>query len=145
VRPEVVAFRELDALVRNLTDQLAGYRRRALAAETRVKELEQTSREALEKRDTAVAAHASAQASTLESAAQAARSLEQVTAYEKRLAVAEEASRAQADGVSESRPSPFAEENALLRARLAEAKERTSQLSDRVRFLRQQLAQGVER
>ena len=40
MRPEVVAFRELDALVRGLTDQLAGYRRRALAAETRTRELE---------------------------------------------------------------------------------------------------------
>jgi chromosome segregation ATPase len=144
VRPEVVAFRELDALVRSLTDQLAGYRRRALAAETRVKELELVSRDATEQRGAAITEIAALQASTQESAAQAARSLAQIAELETRLAAAE-ASRAQADGASDSLPNPFAEENAQLRARLAEAKARTSQLTDRVRFLRQQLAQGAER
>ena len=144
MRPEVVAFRELDALVRNLTDQLAGYRRRALAAETRVSELEQSSREAREQRDAAMTSCAVAETTAREVALQAARSLEQAAEYEKRLAVAE-ASAAQADGASDAIPSPFTEENALLRARLGEAKYRTSQLSDRVRFLRQQMAQGDER
>jgi len=41
VRPETIAFSELDTLVRNLSDQLAGYRRRALSAESRTRELEQ--------------------------------------------------------------------------------------------------------
>jgi hypothetical protein len=39
-RPEVLAFRDLEQLVRHLGDELAGFRRRALLAEARVKELE---------------------------------------------------------------------------------------------------------
>jgi predicted RNase H-like nuclease (RuvC/YqgF family) len=34
------AFRELDQLVRHLADELAGFRRRALVAEARIKEIE---------------------------------------------------------------------------------------------------------
>jgi hypothetical protein len=37
---ENAAVRELDALVRHLADELANFRRRALTAEARVKELE---------------------------------------------------------------------------------------------------------
>lgn len=40
VLPNQTAFRELDALVRNLGDELASMRRRALLAEARLKELE---------------------------------------------------------------------------------------------------------
>ena len=40
VRPETIAFRELETLVRHLGDELAGFRRRALLAEARVRELE---------------------------------------------------------------------------------------------------------
>ena len=40
VRPETTAFRELETLVRHLGDELAGFRRRALLAEARVRELE---------------------------------------------------------------------------------------------------------
>src|SRR5215207_1908658 len=39
-RPEVLAFRELEQLVRHLGDELAGFRRRALLAEARLRELE---------------------------------------------------------------------------------------------------------
>jgi hypothetical protein len=39
-RPEVIAFRELETLVRHLGDELAGFRRRALLAEGRLRELE---------------------------------------------------------------------------------------------------------
>jgi hypothetical protein len=39
-RPEVTAFHELETLVRHLGDELAGFRRRALAAEARLRELE---------------------------------------------------------------------------------------------------------
>jgi hypothetical protein len=39
-RPEGVAFRELEQLVRHLGDELAGFRRRALVAESRLRELE---------------------------------------------------------------------------------------------------------
>src|SRR4029079_19670096 len=38
-RPEALAFRELEQLVRHLGDELAGFRRRALVAEARVREL----------------------------------------------------------------------------------------------------------
>lgn len=38
--PDVKAFRELDGLVRHLGDELAGFRRRALQAEGRVRQLE---------------------------------------------------------------------------------------------------------
>ena len=41
VQPEVLAFRELETLVRHLGDELAGFRRRALVAEQRLRELEQ--------------------------------------------------------------------------------------------------------
>jgi predicted RNase H-like nuclease (RuvC/YqgF family) len=40
VRPEITAFRELETLVRHLADELAGFRRRALLAESRVREAE---------------------------------------------------------------------------------------------------------
>jgi len=40
-RPETQAFRELEALVRSLGDELAGFRRRALVAEARLGELDQ--------------------------------------------------------------------------------------------------------
>ncbi|NUO64298.1 MAG: hypothetical protein HOQ11_00565 [Gemmatimonadaceae bacterium] len=39
-RPEIVAFQELSLLVRHLEDELATFRKRALAAESRIKELE---------------------------------------------------------------------------------------------------------
>ena len=39
-RPEVKAFKELDHLVRHLGDELASFRRRALHAEARLKDLE---------------------------------------------------------------------------------------------------------
>jgi len=38
--PETAAFRQLDQLVRHLGEELAGFRRRALAAEARVRVLE---------------------------------------------------------------------------------------------------------
>jgi hypothetical protein len=40
VRPETIAFRDLEQLVRHLGDELAGFRRRALLAESRLRELE---------------------------------------------------------------------------------------------------------
>ena len=39
-RPEALAFRELEQLVRHLGDELAGFRRRALVAESRIRDLE---------------------------------------------------------------------------------------------------------
>jgi predicted nucleic acid-binding Zn-ribbon protein len=40
LRPELAAFRELETLVRHLGEELAGFRKRALQAETRVKQFE---------------------------------------------------------------------------------------------------------
>ena len=39
-RPEVAAYRELESVVRNLVDELAGFRKRALAAEAKLKGFE---------------------------------------------------------------------------------------------------------
>lgn len=39
-RPELASFRELESLVRHLGDELAGFRRRALQAEARLKAIE---------------------------------------------------------------------------------------------------------
>jgi hypothetical protein len=42
-RPDVAAYRELQAVVRNLVDELASFRKRALAAEAKVKGFESAS------------------------------------------------------------------------------------------------------
>lgn len=39
-RPEKAAFKELESLVRHLGEELAGFRRRALQAEARLKEID---------------------------------------------------------------------------------------------------------
>lgn len=111
MRPDVVAFRELDTLVRNLSEQLAGYRRRALASESRTRELEQQLAALVDK-------------------------LSGAQPVEPRLSTAKESTESS---------SALAEENERLRARLSEARERTVQVADRVRFLRQQLGSGAER
>ena len=90
----VSAFEELEQLIRHLGDELASFRKRALVAESRVKELE-----------------------------------------------------AATDGtpVSSAAMAKLEKENALLRARLEKAAARTRDMLDRVRFLRQQHAQGADR
>jgi hypothetical protein len=40
VRPEIASFRELETLVRHLGDELAGFRRRALLAEAKLRDAE---------------------------------------------------------------------------------------------------------
>jgi chromosome segregation ATPase len=146
VRPETAAFRELDTLVRNLSDQLAGFRRRALAAESRTRELEQILagmtgkldevRQQMEdtqaSRDAAVV-----QAKTLEAQLAAARGeVQRVQA-----AVAELSAKA----TPEARDQELARENERLKARLGEAREKATQLSEKVRFLRQQIGLGADR
>jgi hypothetical protein len=42
-RPDVAAFQELESLVRNLVDELARFRKRALAAEAKLKGYESAS------------------------------------------------------------------------------------------------------
>ncbi|MCZ8205624.1 hypothetical protein [Gemmatimonas sp.] len=146
MRPETAAFRELDTLVRNLSDQLAGFRRRALAAESRTRELEQILagmtgkldevRQQMEdtqaSRDAAVV-----QAKTLEAQLAAARGeVQRVQA-----AVAELSAKA----TPEARDQELARENERLKARLGEAREKATQLSEKVRFLRQQIGLGADR
>lgn len=43
VRPDVAAFRELKSVMRHLVDELAGFRKRALAAEAKLKGFESAS------------------------------------------------------------------------------------------------------
>ncbi len=171
MRADVVAFRELDTLVRNLTDQLAGYRRRALSAESRARELEHALEQlqvALEsaRSDAATATEARdhALAAARESAAITRTTRDAIAALERRAASdvpGQGVSGAGATGPGETvRPitpivaadasprvgaSGVAAENERLRARLAEARDRTAHLADRVRFLRQQLVHGADR
>jgi hypothetical protein len=97
-RPEIVAFRDLEQLVRHLGDELAGFRRRALLAESRLRDLESE---------------------------EPAPEVTQQRALDERVTELEH-------------------ENAVLRARLDSATERTRQMLERVRFIRQQ-AQRAER
>jgi regulator of replication initiation timing len=166
VRPDVAAFRELETLVRNLSEQLAGFRRRALAAETRTRELEQIvagmNGKLDELREQAEDMQQSRDAALLE-----ARTMEaQVTGLRRELTRAQSAGPAGGavagvtalpvvaaanDGVPRLVASrgdddlALREENEQLRGRLAEARERTTRLGERVRFLRQQVSLGVER
>lgn len=109
------AFLELENVIRNVTDQLAGFRRRALSAESQVRDLERALGEAEQ-------ATAKAVAEARQSVAPAPISGE----------------RSEADKA-------LIAENAALRARLDEAGERTRQISERVRFLRQQIGNGGEK
>ncbi len=146
MRPDTAAFRELDTLVRNLSDQLAGYRRRALAAESRTRELEQV---VAERDGTLIEVRADGQRSNqaralleakvreLDAKAELAKA--EVARVQVSFAAAVEAATPQAV------ESELARENEQLRARLAEAGEKTAQLGERVRFLRQQIGHGAER
>lgn len=98
IGPAAAAFEELERLVRHLGEELAFFRRRALEAERRLKEIP-TSAE---------------------------------TAHQDAAALEARAVRAEAENVD-------------LRARLAEAAERTRAMTDRMRFLRQQQEADGER
>ena len=108
MRPDEAAFHELQFLVRNLVDELAGFRRRALAAESRLRELE---------------SQAPASGNGAAAAGAAPTSTE----------------------VTPARVAELEGENALLRARLESATDRTRRMLERVRFLRQQHAAAGER
>lgn len=151
MRPEVIAFRELETLVRRLSDQLAGYRRRALAAEAKTRGLEQSLERSVEKGEAALSA-ARAETATvrrlLDDALQNAASWP--VGREQGGAPADPALAANAvaialESVDLSAYGDIAVENERLRAKLSEARERTSVLVERVRFLRQQMLQGAER
>jgi chromosome segregation ATPase len=150
-RPESAgrtAFLELEAVVRNVSEQLAGYRRRALSAESAVRELEQALAEAqrlmAESRQTASENRQAADASR--KAAQEAEA--RAERLEAELASATtRAVGGTAEVPDDSTPASGAviSENAALRNRLAEATDRTRQIGERVRFLRQQLSNGSDR
>lgn len=149
MRPEVAAFRELDSLVRKLTEQLAGYRRRAMAAEAKARELEVSLERSVEKGEAALAAARAETAALrrlLEDSRQQppARADEGATPDGSQVGVAPLAD-VTLDSSDLSTYGDIALENERLRARLGEARERTSVLVDRVRFLRQQMSQGAER
>lgn len=88
-----LAFAELEALVRNLGEELSSFRKRAQAAEARLKAL---------------------------------------------------GSGTVGDATAEERVAQLEAENAKLRARLDEAAEKTREMLDRARFLRQQHVLGGE-
>lgn len=98
-RPEIIAFREMETLVRHLADELAGFRRRALLAEARVRDAETqgSAPVAQEKRELS----------------------DRITQLE--------------------------HENAALKGRFEAATARTTQMLDRVRFIRQQAQSGGDR
>ncbi|MBL0939820.1 MAG: hypothetical protein IBJ03_13065 [Gemmatimonadaceae bacterium] len=146
MRPESAAFRELDTLVRNLSDQLAGYRRRALSAEARTRELEQILAGMNGKLD-----EVRQQVEDLQGARDTA--VMETRTLQGQLATArQEVQRVQtafadvsARSTPEARDQELVAENERLRTRLGEAREKAQQLTDRIRFLRQQVSLGVER
>jgi predicted RNase H-like nuclease (RuvC/YqgF family) len=114
------AVREVEQLVRAVGEQLGGYRKRALAAEARVRTLEEASARV----DRAVTALEAERDALRQQVADAARSAARMS-------------------WPEGLPSPehvleLREENALLRARLEEVGQRTRTLFERVKFARQQ-------
>lgn len=146
MRSDSPAFRELDTLVRNLSDQLAGYRRRALSAEARARELEQILAGMNGKLD-----EVRQQVEDLQSGRDAAvmetRTLQaQLASVRQELQRTQTAlSDAQSRATPEAQDQALAEENQQLRQRLGEAREKAGQLTERMRFLRQQVSLGVER
>lgn len=149
MRSDLAAFKELETLVRNLGDQLAGYRRRALSAESRVRELE-VSNDSL--RDAATKAQDRAEALTfeLDTRTEALRVEKEAAASARAMVHDLSIAAAEAVKVGEgTAPSPseraLARDNAELRRRVEEAGVRTRELSDRLRFLRQQLSTVPEK
>jgi hypothetical protein len=123
-RPDVAAFRELERHVRQLGDELAFFRRRALESERRARELGEA----------------------LQSATRPPDAVDDGAAGEASLgpeARAERLGRENAELRAEN--ARLTAESADARARLAEASERTRQLVERVRFLRQQQEASGER
>ncbi len=151
MRPEVAAFRELDALVRKLTGQLAAYRRRAMTAEARTKELEHDLDRAVEKGEAALSAARAETAAVRRLLEENAVNLHNAMNSAGDAGSEEERSALQdVSHQQETQPDPstygdIAVENQRLRSLLTEAKERTQLLVDRVHFLRQQLTEGASK
>ncbi len=122
-RPDLAAFRELEQLIRALGDEMAAWRRRAHEAEARLKASDaRLARQSIDQPASVgtTAAAAGVAAARAEKPADSATSSQLVAALQR--------------------------ENQDLRLRLEAARQRTKQLLDRVRFLRQQHQIGsVER
>jgi chromosome segregation ATPase len=126
VRPEIAAFRELEALVRNLGDQLAGYRRRALSAEGQLRALE-----------TDVAALRDERDQLRQSLARAEKSLARAPKAEAKVAAEPPAAELELD--ADPRIARLQRENHELQELVSQASERAALVVERVRFLRQQM------
>lgn len=113
-RPDLAAFRELEQLIRALGDEMAAWRRRAHEAESRLKANEAR----LARQTTQPAGVASGATPTAAPAAAAAQPAPSAS--------------------SSQLVAALQRENQDLRLRLEAARQRTRQLLDRVRFLRQQ-------
>jgi hypothetical protein len=123
-RPDLAAFRELEQLIRALGDEMAAWRRRAHEAESRLKATEAR----LERQAAQPAAVAGAAAQSASGAAAAT------------------AQPAAPSGSTGQLVAALQRENQELKLRLEAARQRTKQLLERVRFLRQQHEiGGVER
>lgn len=143
MRPDAAALRELDGLVRNLGEQLAVYRRRALAAERAIRDMEKTAETHLTEigqlRETLGQLRAER-----DMASKAVREFE----HDAELLRKELASSISANEELARRANPevvdreLVLENDRLRASLGEIRERTGALADRLQFLRQQTGQG---
>jgi len=149
VRPEALAFRELDVLVRKLTDQLAGYRRRAMAAEAKARELELSLERAVAKGESALAAARAETAGVRRLLDDARSQVDQISdgapGGVEELFPMGSAAPGSMEAADHSTYGDIAVENERLRTRLGEARERTTMIVDRVRFLRQQMMQASER
>ena len=123
-------FQELERLVRSLGDELGGFRRRALQAEARVRELEQV----LDAQGGAAGARGGAAARPQRGARD-----------DVRVGAGDPDDVAGADDLPPiapaADPGELAAENAALRERLHVATLRTRRVLERVRFLRQQAQQ----
>jgi galactokinase/mevalonate kinase-like predicted kinase len=151
-RPESAghaALTELASVIRNVTEQLAGFRRRALAAESRVRELEQSAATAEQSVRELAARSKSLEAAMAEARQHAARVHELEGALVEAQKASEAALQVPARSPAGSGGGPASKalvaENEALRERLGEAVERTRVIAERVRFLRQQLGNGGDK
>lgn len=151
VRPEQAAFRELDALVRNLGDQLAGYRRRALAAELRARELEGAADVArsqvgmAQERAERTGDELAAMSQMLSGERLANARLQGIVEDLTKTVTDIKARSAKGTGVPSANEQAVIAENEELRRRIDQASARTRELNERLRFLRQQLATVPEK
>ncbi len=152
-RPELAgraAFEELESVVRNVTEQLTGYRRRALSSEAQLRDLEPVAARAAIDAEAARAAQARVteleRALLLAEQAVADATASATAAERAGEAAAEAAARHLLESASqEPANAEVLAENAALRERLAEASTRTRQIAERVRFMRQQLSNGADK